>query len=47
MEKKQIVNNKENKIMIQNEVPNYPVLIEVTFSALHALGGSGKNNEKI
>lgn len=31
--------------MIQNEVPKYPDLIEATFSALHALGGSGKNDE--
>lgn len=31
--------------MIQNEVPSYPDLIEATFSALHALGGSGKNDE--
>ncbi len=31
--------------MPQNDVPNYPDLIEATFSALHELGGSGKNDE--
>lgn len=38
-------NSEEYEIMIQNEVPNYPDLIEATFEALHALGGSGKNDE--
>lgn len=31
--------------MMQNDMPNYPDLIEATFSALHELGGSGKNDE--
>ncbi|WP_407064279.1 restriction endonuclease [Campylobacter canis] len=30
---------------MQNDMPNYPDLIEATFSALHELGGSGKNDE--
>lgn len=31
--------------MNKNDVPNYPMLIEATFVALRALGGSGKNDE--